>query len=79
MLTRDPAPTASTEIRTVASPPGRTRARRTSSDPGTDSTTCVSSSRSRARRPTEWWIRAPAAGHASSTSRIREAPTTQRG
>jgi hypothetical protein len=27
--------------------------------------------------PAEWWIVEPGRGHASSTERIREAPTTQ--
>ncbi len=29
--------------------------------------------------PTRWWKRLPTAGQASSTERIREAPTSQRG
>jgi hypothetical protein len=39
----------------------------------------VTSSMRIGQTPNEWWSRLPTAGHASSTSRMREAPTTHDG
>ena len=73
------APTGDSRSVTVARPAGQACACRTSRTPGSHSTDSVSSSISSGQVPTEWWRRAPTAGQASSTSRIRDAPTTHRG
>jgi hypothetical protein len=64
---------------TSASPAGQARARSRRRDRGSDSTTVVLSLMSAGQEPTEWCRVAPASGHCSSTSRMREAPTTHTG
>jgi hypothetical protein len=62
-------------IRAVAA--GRTFASRTSSSPGTQLCTTVSSSITAGHVPMECRMRVPGAGHVESTARIRLFPTTQ--
>jgi hypothetical protein len=44
---------------------------------GSYSSTVVASLMSKGQTPTEWWMLCPGCGQPASTSRIREAPTTQ--
>jgi hypothetical protein len=79
IVTNEPFPFGLTVISTRALPTGHPRASSTRRLPGSISSTSVLSSINAGHTPNEWCSLLPTAGQPSSTSRIRDAPTTQRG
>ncbi len=79
MTTSVSPPCGSRRITTSARPAGQACACSLSSDSTRHSSDSVWSSRSSGQVPTEWCSLAPGCGQGSSTSRIREAPTTHNG
>ena len=79
MVTSAPSGRAVTRSSTSARPAGQPWALNLSLEPGSHSSTSVMSSINAGQAPTEWCSLLPGAGQESSTSRIREAPTTNSG
>ena len=77
--TSEPLPSGWTVISTRAVPTGQPRASKTIRSSGWISRTSVVSSITSGQIPKEWWSFLPSAGQPSSTSRMRDAPTTHKG